>query len=161
MEAGRDDSQIFPSGSLSSFSTTKCFSVFTSLQLSLPWLVFPPVKLIVSEFHPQLSVFQQTKCWIKQRTAWLVTCQSGWTKFGNIWMVGVDFPPCLQKQASKYRNRTKWKRINNLLGCFYTSHSRYHCKIWLITCISAGKKLDERITCTNMRMRQKASPRVS
>ena len=32
---------------------------------------------------------------------------------------------------------------------FFTAHRRYCFKIWLITCISAGKKTDERISCTN------------
>lgn len=41
-----------------SFLQTKCF---TFAQLSFPRLVFPPFKLVVSEFHPPPSAFQQTE----------------------------------------------------------------------------------------------------
>lgn len=121
---------------------------------------FAPVKLIVYEFHPQLSIFQQRKCWIEQRTAWSVTCQSSWTKFCNIWMVGAHFPPLL----SCCRNRP----VNTGTGpnesttstiSFFTSRRRYCFKIWLITCISAGKKTDERISCTNSADETKSLPK--
>lgn len=126
-------------------------------------LVFPPVKLIVCELHPQLSVFQEAKCWIKQSTAWLVTCQRSWTIFGNIWMVGVDFPPCLSHCRQKpVHTGTGPNEAHKSRGLYflYTSHSHLCCKIWLIACISAGEKIDERISCANSADDTKSLPKV-
>lgn len=66
-------------------------------------------------------------------------------------MVGVVFPPRLSYCRKRPVNtgRRPNERTCSISLSIYASQSLYLFNMWLIMCVSAGKKTDERISCSN------------